>query len=293
MSKIKYLPPSKTTLKDVQWLTAAPTEFADFNLVLFFEMNEPVCFKNSLPAMFDLHNRWGLGHGKEADKLKKTFRCFAVSTAMDNWHVNNMRRTKEWIETTKTKGQVSGEYGSRIQELPHPPNMAIGMDLIERRTRNREKLKKMAEKMLYEQPWQHDHHQTPEHTLRILTNYLVSRPFVGKVADANDMNQHTPSFIIFDKEGNTIWRATGNILDVHLRDILLPYLMNVKKAKPLLTQEDRDAFLAEYRASKKYPPGAHVGAVVTHHDGDTSHLYPPPPKEEEAPAEDKKEEEKK
>jgi hypothetical protein len=54
---------------------------------------------------------------------------------------------------------------------------------------------------------------------------------------------------------------------VHLRDELLPYLMGVKKVKPLITEEFRQAALAEYRKAKKFPPGAHVGAAVIHHDG--------------------------
>jgi len=293
MATIKYLPPAKIDLTAVQWLTAAKTEFADINVVLFFEMNEPVCFKNSLPALFALHERWAQGSGSEADKIKKTFKAFAVSSALGDWHINNMRRTKEWIADYKTKGQVSGEYGSRILELKYPEDLAIGMDTVERRTRNREKLKKEAEKMLYEQPWQHDHHMTPDHTLRVLTNYLVSKPFYGKATEANDITQHTPSWLIFDKEGNVLWRHVGNALDVHVRDVLLPYLMGIKQPKPLCPEEFRQAALAEYRAATKYPPGAHVGKVVAHHDGDTSSLYPPKEekKDEEAAKDDEEKKE--
>merc|ERR1711916_188098 len=92
-------------------------------------------FENSLPALFALHERWAVGHGNEADKLKKTFKAFAVSSALENWHVNNMRRTKEWLETGRTQGTVYNEYGSRIKELAHPANLPIGMDTVERRTR--------------------------------------------------------------------------------------------------------------------------------------------------------------
>jgi hypothetical protein len=60
-------------LQHVQWLSGS-SELADLNLLLFFEMNEPVCFKVSLPALFSLHERWGVGHGKEADKIKRTFK---------------------------------------------------------------------------------------------------------------------------------------------------------------------------------------------------------------------------
>ncbi len=183
----------------MQWLTAGPTELADINLLLFFEMNEPVCFKLSLPSLFGLHNRWGLGVGSEADKIKRTFRCFGISTCLENWEINNLRRTKEWLADGITKGTVHNEFGSRILKLDHPATLPIGMDVVERRTRNREKLKKQAEKMLHEQPWQHDPHLSTEHTLRVLTNYLVSKPFYGKSAEANDITQHTPSWIIFDK----------------------------------------------------------------------------------------------
>ena len=73
---------------------------------------------------------------------------------------------------------------------------------------------------------------------------------------------------------------------MHLRDVLLPYLMGIKKPSPLCSTEFRNAALAEYRAAKKYPPGAHVGSAVVHHDGKISLDAP---KEEEAPKEEKKE----
>ena len=262
-------------------------------------MNETVCFKNSLPTLFDLHERWGHGHGKEADKLKKTFKGFGVSTANGDWQWNNIRRTKEWLATGKTVGRVYYENATRFKEVKHPDSLPIGMDLIERRTRNRSKLQVQAEKILAEQPWQHDHHMTPDHTLHQLTNYLSSRPFYGKATEANDLSQSTPAWIIFDKAGNVLWRMVGNVLDVHLRDVLLPYLMNVKSAKPLCSEKTRQETLEEYRTATKYAPGAHVGKVVVHHDGDLSSLYPPikeEPKDEakdgEKPEEEKKEEKK-
>ncbi len=69
------------------------------------------------------------------------------------------------------------------------------------------------------------------------------------------------------QEKNVLFRFVGNALDVHLRDVLLPYLMGIKKPTPLCSTEFRNAALAEYRAAKKYPPGAHVGSAVVHHDG--------------------------
>jgi hypothetical protein len=98
-------------------------------------------------------------------------RCFAVSTALEDWEINNIRRTKEWLANGVTKvcglcdcfcffgglrfscqkGKVHDEYGSRILELVPPPFLTIGMDVVERRTRNREKLKKVAQQLLHEQ----------------------------------------------------------------------------------------------------------------------------------------------
>jgi hypothetical protein len=106
---------------------------------------------------------------------------------------------QEWLADGITKGTVHNEYGSRVLKLDPPAKLAIGMDVVERRTRNREKLKKQAAKMLYEQPWQHDPHLQEDHTLKVLTNYLISKPFYGKCAEANDISQHTPSWIICDK----------------------------------------------------------------------------------------------
>ena len=87
-------PPSHTSLDHVQWLTPGSTDLADINLLLFFELNERICFQNALPVLFGLHNRWGMGVGTEADKIKRTFRCFAVSTCLQDSEINNMRRTK-------------------------------------------------------------------------------------------------------------------------------------------------------------------------------------------------------
>ncbi len=81
------------------------------------------------------------------------------------------------------------------------------------------------------------------------------------------------------QEKNTLFRFIGNALDVHLRDVLLPYLMGIKKPVPLCSDEFRNAALAQYRAAKKYPPGAHVGSAVLHHDGKVN--LDAPPKEEE------------
>jgi hypothetical protein len=66
---------------------------------------------------------------------------------------------------------------------------------------------------------------------------------------------------------------------VHLRDELLPYLMGVKKPRPLCSDEFRNTALAAYRNAKKFAPGAHVGATVVHHDGKVN--LDAPPKEEE------------
>ena len=295
----------------MQWLTAGSTELGDINVVrvhflffpffcpffflflfrqvLFFEMNEPVNFKtgSGLPALISLHRRWGEG-GAEADKIKRTFRAFAVSTCLGDWEVNNLRRTKEWLEDGVTKGQVHDEFGSRVLTLEHPKNLPIGMDVVERRTRNRAKLTKEAEKLLYEQPWQHDHNLDPSHTVKVLTNYLTSKPFYGKCAQANDVTQNTPTFLIFDKDRNVLWRFVGNCLEVHIRDTILPWLMDIKKPQPLITEEFRQAALAAYRNTKKLPPGAHVGKVVAHHDGKVNLDAPKEEKKDEAPAEEKK-----
>jgi hypothetical protein len=113
---------------------------------------------------------------------------------------------QEWLADGITKGQVHDEYGSRVLKLEVPPSLAVGMDVVERRTRNREKLKKEAAKMLHEQPWQHDAHLSEAHTLKVLTNYLISKPFYGKCAEANDVGQHTPTWIICDKASEkAVW----------------------------------------------------------------------------------------
>ncbi len=85
-----------------------------------------------------------------------------------------------------------------------------------------------------------------------------------------------------------MFRFVGNALDVHLRDELLPYLMGVKKIKPLITEEFRQAALAEYRKAKKYAPGAHVGGVVVHHDGKVNLDAPKEEAKDEAKPEEKK-----
>jgi hypothetical protein len=94
------------------------------------------------------------------------------------------------------------------------------------------------------------------------------------------------SLSVFLKE-----RGAGNALDVHLRDELLPYLMGVKKIKPLLTEEFRQSAIAEYRRAKKYAPGAHVGSVVVHHDGKVN-LDAPKEEPKDAAKEEKKDEKK-
>ena len=52
---------------------------------------------------------------------------------------------QEWLGDGITKGTVHNEYGSRVLKLEPPSTLAIGMDVVERRTRNREKLKKQAD----------------------------------------------------------------------------------------------------------------------------------------------------
>merc|ERR1711991_772734 len=284
MASIKYLPPAHASLDKVQWLCGNGTNLEDVNLVLFIEMNHPVCFKNSLPGVYRLHKRWNAKDGEEKDRIKKSFKVFVVSTAFGDWHVNNMRRTKEWLDTGDTKGEVSGEYGSRLKHFEHLKDLPLGMDTMERRTRNRAKLKVMAAKMLEEQPWHHDPHVPKEQTLTSLTNYLSGRPFYGVAAEANDFTQHSPAFLLFNKEREVLWRHTGNVSDVHVRDLVLEYVMGVK-SKPLITEEFRQACLAEYRAAKKYAPGAHRGEAIIHHDG----VNLDAPKEEPKDEEEKKE----
>lgn len=229
-------------------------------------MNEPICFNNALPALFGLHNRWGVGVGNEADKLKKTFKCFAISTALEDYHINNLKRTKEWLINGETKGRVQNEFGSRCLNLKHPDSLAIGMDKMVRRSRNRDKAKKEAESILHEQPWQHDPHLPMEDTLKHLTNYLISKPLKPTCANVNDMLQYSPSWMIFDKERNVIFRYNGNVSAPQLRDVLLPYLMAVKKPVPLIEETFRQKQIDDYRAATKYGVGELKGKVVKHYN---------------------------
>lgn len=78
-------------------------------------------------------------------------------------------------------------------------------------------------------------------TMRLLTNYLSSRPYKAIAAEANDITQHSPSWIIHDKEGNVVFRYLGHCMDGQLRDVLLPYLMGVEK--PSTTALRREVWL--------------------------------------------------
>ena len=228
-------------------------------------MNEPVCFQNALPGLFRLHQRWDQGVGKECDKLKHSFKCFAVSTALEDYHINNTKRTKEWLANGETKGRVHDDFGAQTLSLKHPDGLAIGMDKMVRRSRNREKAKKEAEQLVHEQPWQHDPNIAMEDTIRSLTNYMISKPFKPVCAEKNDFVQFTPAWMIFNKKMEVIFRYNGNVMDVQLRDFLLPYLMGVKQASPLIDEKFRQQQIDEYRAAVKYKPGEHKGKVIKHH----------------------------
>ncbi len=93
----------------IKWVQGGEPTYADFNLVLFFEMNEVASFKLALPALLQFHERWASGVGREADKIKQSFKCYAVSTALGSYEWNNERRTKEWLADGVTKGLVFKE----------------------------------------------------------------------------------------------------------------------------------------------------------------------------------------
>ena len=54
-------------------------------------------------------------------------------------------------------------------------------------------------------------------TIHTLTNYLSSKPFKAVVADANDVTQHTPTWVVHDREGRVLFRYVGHWLDGQMR----------------------------------------------------------------------------
>lgn len=160
-----------------------------------------------------------------------------------------------------------GWYCSRQWDVKHASfakTIAVGMDTIQRRSRNPKKLQREAEALLQAEPWRQDPNLEPAVNLRITMNQLSDFPFHSVCAQANHCLQTTPFWLIHDKEGNVLFRFTSHLSDCRMRDVLLPYLMGVQKIEPLITVAKRNQVLADYRASKKYAPGQHRGDVVVH-----------------------------
>lgn len=172
---LKYLPPTHIEeLESVTWINGGGYKgHADINIACFFEMNNMVCFERSLPAIFYLHSLWG-PNGSDAGKIKKSFQAVCISTGLKDYHWNNERRTKSWVDTQTTVGRVHDEWGSVIQKVEFPKDIHIGVDKFVKRSRNAQKIKKEALEMLKNKPWLRDPNSLEEKTLRNLEGYLMA-----------------------------------------------------------------------------------------------------------------------
>lgn len=225
-------------------------------------MNQPVCFNLSLPALIGLHQRWEKGVGNEASRIKRTFKCIAISTALSDYQWNNARRTREYLQSGSTVGRVREEGPL---QLAFPSTISVAMDTLVRRSRGAKKVANEAHALYEASPWSGEE----EGAEKLLRQWLRSRPFRAVSAESSGAERMSPTWMVVDQQGQVVWRHEGHCMDVHLRDILLPFVMQTQVMKPLLTQQERDALMAQYRATKRRAPGEFAGTVVVKHTATT------------------------
>lgn len=158
----------------------------DLNLLLVFQVNCPGCFHYALPTFNRLYETF-------AQKLG----FLAVSTAFEDFELNNTRNTKKLIDDGELVGETKKSLLEQgINKLPYPLHFPVAMD----KKLTHEDTPELVEKICRLNPnfviWSpYDQNLMRKNVM----NYVIQQDEISLTFTANQF-KGTPTFALFNEQ---------------------------------------------------------------------------------------------